>query len=188
MVGWLQRWEQHLRVWRCRGVLWTLPAWRQLSSSCQGTRQQSLRAQTPSGASSGAWALDPPRQILQSSTQSLLSRKVNGCLPYHYFATISKDNVDWVCERPCGTAGFPEWSEVMDDWGTKMLAAVSTVAEVVACGLGLPADAFTSRMQMGPHLLAPTGKAVHWNSVRGNALRAMVLQDIMLQMGSDTTE
>ncbi len=50
----------------------------------------------------------------------------------------------------------------MDDWGTKMLATVSTVAEVVACGLGLPADAFTSRMHMGPHLLAPTGEGVHW--------------------------
>lgn len=48
----------------------------------------------------------------------------------------------------------------MDDWGTKMLATVSTVSEVVACGLGLPRDAFTSRMQMGPHLLAPTGSLV----------------------------
>lgn len=46
----------------------------------------------------------------------------------------------------------------MDGWGTKMLATVSTVAEVVACGLGLPADAFASRMHMGPHLLAPTGR------------------------------
>ena len=45
----------------------------------------------------------------------------------------------------------------MDEWGSKMLATVSTVAEVVAAGLGLPADAFTSRMHLGPHLLAPTG-------------------------------
>ena len=45
----------------------------------------------------------------------------------------------------------------MDGWGEKMLATVSTVAEVVAVGLGLERDAFTSRMQMGPHLLAPTG-------------------------------
>jgi hypothetical protein len=47
----------------------------------------------------------------------------------------------------------------MDDWGKKMLATVSTVAEVVASGLGLERDAFTSRMQLGPHLLAPTGAA-----------------------------
>ena len=45
----------------------------------------------------------------------------------------------------------------MDGWGEKMLATVSTVAEVVASGLGLESDAFTSRMQLGPHLLAPTG-------------------------------
>ncbi len=45
----------------------------------------------------------------------------------------------------------------MDGWGEKMLATVSTVAEIVAVGLGLERDAFTSRMQMGPHLLAPTG-------------------------------
>ena len=57
----------------------------------------------------------------------------------------------WVC------AAFPEWREVMDEWGARMLASVSTVAEVVARGLGLPADAFTSRMHLGPHLLAPTG-------------------------------
>ncbi len=46
----------------------------------------------------------------------------------------------------------------MDGWGEKMLATVSTVAEVVAVGLGLEREAFTSRMQMGPHLLAPTGQ------------------------------
>ena len=54
-------------------------------------------------------------------------------------------------------AAFPEWRGVMDGWGERMLATVSTVAEVVAVGLGLERDAFTSRMQMGPHLLAPTG-------------------------------
>jgi isopenicillin N synthase-like dioxygenase len=53
--------------------------------------------------------------------------------------------------------GFPDWEQVMNEWGAKMLATVSTVAEVVACGLGLPSDAFQSRMHMGPHLLAPTG-------------------------------
>ncbi len=74
----------------------------------------------------------------------------------------------------------------MDDWGTKMLATVSTVAEVVACGLGLPMDAFTSKMQMGPHLLAPTGSLVlhvcflmhgwctgyHWERLLYSALHA----------------
>ena len=45
----------------------------------------------------------------------------------------------------------------MDGWGEKMLATVSTVAEIVASGLSLERDAFTCRMQLGPHLLAPTG-------------------------------
>ena len=54
-------------------------------------------------------------------------------------------------------AAFPEWPEVMDGWGSRMLATVSTVAEVIAVGLGLPQDAFSSRMHLGPHLLAPTG-------------------------------
>jgi hypothetical protein len=50
-----------------------------------------------------------------------------------------------------------EWPRVMDSWGQKMLGTVAVVAEVVARGFGLQADAFTRRMQYGPHLLAPTG-------------------------------
>lgn len=45
----------------------------------------------------------------------------------------------------------------MNDWGTKMLATVSTVAEIVASGLDLPPDMFNRMMHLGPHLLAPTG-------------------------------
>lgn len=61
---------------------------------------------------------------------------------------------------PVIPAGFPEWEDVMNTWGNKMLAAVSTVAEMVAIGLGLNADDFTQRMRLGPHLLAPTGADV----------------------------
>ena len=43
---------------------------------------------------------------------------------------------------------FPEWQRVMDMWGEKMLAAVTGVAALAAEGFGLPADAFTSRMQV----------------------------------------
>lgn len=39
----------------------------------------------------------------------------------------------------------------------KLLGTALSVAGAVAQGLGLPADAFTSRMHHGPHLLAPTG-------------------------------
>lgn len=49
---------------------------------------------------------------------------------------------------------------MMDGWGHKMLAAVETAAAMLAIGFHLPADAFTFRMAYGPHLLAPTGKAL----------------------------
>jgi hypothetical protein len=52
---------------------------------------------------------------------------------------------------------IPRWRDVMDTWGSKMLACLNTAAEMAAVGFALPPDAFTRRMQYGPHLLAPTG-------------------------------
>lgn len=52
---------------------------------------------------------------------------------------------------------FPQWKEIMDMWGTKMMEAVFVLAEMTAEGFGMSADSFTSRMNLGPHLLAPTG-------------------------------
>jgi len=52
---------------------------------------------------------------------------------------------------------IPNWTEVMDMWGTKMLEATFSLATMSAIGFQLPEDAFTSRMTGGPHLLAPTG-------------------------------
>jgi len=72
-------------------------------------------------------------------------------------------------ERPSSTAfpelnapevipdGFPEWSQVMNKWGSLMLQSVQTVAEMLAIGLDLPNDTFLNAMNFGPHLLAPTG-------------------------------
>lgn len=57
---------------------------------------------------------------------------------------------------PVLPAGFPEWGDVMDGWGSKLLAAVHSVAEMAAVGYGLPPDTFTSMMTSAPHLLAPT--------------------------------
>lgn len=45
----------------------------------------------------------------------------------------------------------------MNTWGSKLLTAVSTVAEMLALGLGLEQNAFISLMRCAPHLLAPTG-------------------------------
>jgi isopenicillin N synthase-like dioxygenase len=52
---------------------------------------------------------------------------------------------------------FPDWEEKMNKWGTMMQEACFTAAEMAALGLGLSHDAFTSKMQGGPHLLSPTG-------------------------------
>ena len=52
---------------------------------------------------------------------------------------------------------IPRWKDVMDGWGNKLLECLKVVAELAATGFDLPADAFTSKMLYGPHLLAPTG-------------------------------
>lgn len=58
---------------------------------------------------------------------------------------------------PVTPVGFPEWAAVMDEWGGRMLETVATVAEMLARGFAMAPDTFTRRMQLGPHLLAPTG-------------------------------
>lgn len=52
---------------------------------------------------------------------------------------------------------FPNWVEIMDSWGQKMLNALNTVSQMLALGLGLEQTAFSDRMKYAPHLLAPTG-------------------------------
>jgi hypothetical protein len=66
--------------------------------------------------------------------------------------------------------GIPQWCDVMDDWGSKLLGAVEAVAAMAAVGFGLPADAFTSRMALGPHLLAPTGSDLQQHGDKGTVL------------------
>jgi isopenicillin N synthase-like dioxygenase len=53
--------------------------------------------------------------------------------------------------------GFPDWTERMDSWGETLLQAAFTAAEMAAIGMNLQKDTFTSRMNGGAHLLAPTG-------------------------------
>ena len=53
-------------------------------------------------------------------------------------------------------ANFPQWEEKMDQWGNHMVDACYTAAEMAAIGMGLEKDNFTSKMQLGQHLLAPT--------------------------------
>jgi len=58
----------------------------------------------------------------------------------------------------------------MDSWGSKLLAAVTAVAQMAALGFGLPADAFSRLMQGGPHLLAPTGSDLLKHGAVGTVL------------------
>mmetsp|Transcript_30526 Transcript_30526/g.58781 ORF Transcript_30526/g.58781 Transcript_30526/m.58781 type:complete len:354 (+) Transcript_30526:217-1278(+) len=58
---------------------------------------------------------------------------------------------------PVVPANFPEFSTVMNQWGSMMISTVELVAEMAAIGFDLPHDSFTSRMKKAPHLLAPTG-------------------------------
>ncbi|KAK6855510.1 hypothetical protein PG995_007661 [Apiospora arundinis] len=48
------------------------------------------------------------------------------------------------------------WAPTMDQWGTSMKNAVTSLAGMTALGLGLPAEAFMDATKYGPHLLAPT--------------------------------
>ncbi|GMH42452.1 hypothetical protein BSKO_10371 [Bryopsis sp. KO-2023] len=57
----------------------------------------------------------------------------------------------------CPRDGFPEWKEVMDAWGTKMMGALEIVARALALGAGLDSECFVRLMECGPHLVAPTG-------------------------------
>jgi len=59
--------------------------------------------------------------------------------------------------EPVIPEAFPEWKDVMNTWGSLIIGTVQTVAEMAALGFGMKADAFTSLMKHGPHLLAPTG-------------------------------
>ena len=52
---------------------------------------------------------------------------------------------------------FPSWEANMNKFGDAMMKACFTAGEMAAIGLGLAKDAFTSRMEGGPHLLSPTG-------------------------------
>jgi isopenicillin N synthase-like dioxygenase len=52
---------------------------------------------------------------------------------------------------------FPEWENKMDLWGNRLLDSGFLTSEMAAIGMGMPADTFTSKMEKGPHLLAPTG-------------------------------
>jgi len=58
---------------------------------------------------------------------------------------------------PVVPQAFPQWAEVMNDWGTKLHLSARCVAEMLAVGLDLDKDSITNKLERGSHLLAPTG-------------------------------
>ena len=51
-----------------------------------------------------------------------------------------------------------------------MIAATEVAAEMAAIGFGLPKDAFTSLMKLGPHVLGPTGSDLQSYGQEGTVL------------------
>lgn len=62
------------------------------------------------------------------------------------------------------------WDATLNAWGEKMMQAAFTIAEMAAIGFGLPKDSFTSRMNLGPHLLAPTASDLDKHAKLGTIL------------------
>ncbi|CAM9550310.1 unnamed protein product [Discosporangium mesarthrocarpum] len=71
---------------------------------------------------------------------------------------------------PVVPAGFKDWGTVMDNWGSKMIGTLVVVARMAGLGLGLGHDSITSLMDMGPHLLAPTGSDFGKHGALGKVL------------------
>ena len=111
----------------------------------------------------------PERQERARKNQHVLDKMTPENLPLSKFPPEldAKWRFFWaIGERPAEVAdnipkvipsNFPEWETRMDKWGNMMIQGCFTAAEMAAIGMGLSPDTFTSRMQGGPHLLAPTG-------------------------------
>lgn len=60
---------------------------------------------------------------------------------------------------------FEEWEDKMNKWGYKLFNAVTLIAEMAAIGMGIEKTSFSSKMDGGAHLLAPTGSDLEKNEV-----------------------
>lgn len=73
---------------------------------------------------------------------------------------------------PVIPAGFPDWSENVHAWGDHAYGVMMVVARMAAIGFALPEDAFTSRLEGGQHLYAPTGSDLSKYGAPGTVLAA----------------
>jgi isopenicillin N synthase-like dioxygenase len=63
------------------------------------------------------------------------------------------------------------WKTTMDTWGTKLLDAAISIAELIAIAAKLPdRSTLSTKMRYGPHLLAPTGSDLSTYGAIGTVL------------------
>lgn len=70
---------------------------------------------------------------------------------------VSTDFPELNAPQVIPTAFEDEWADTMNAWGEKLMSTVMIVSEMLARGLGLAQNAFRELLELGPHLLAPTG-------------------------------
>ena len=58
----------------------------------------------------------------------------------------------------------------MNNWGHHMLDAIEILSEMIAIGFGMPKDTLRNMINMGPHLLAPTGSDLAKHGQAGTVL------------------
>uniref|UniRef100_A0A2N9EL59 Uncharacterized protein n=1 Tax=Fagus sylvatica TaxID=28930 RepID=A0A2N9EL59_FAGSY len=82
--------------------------------------------------------------------------------------------------------GFPGWTETMNSWGSKMIAAVEVVAEMAAIGFGLPKDAFTSlisrAVQYYNYMSSFVQKHIFWNDFLASVSQEVKIKPQAFQM------
>ena len=52
--------------------------------------------------------------------------------------------------------GIPKWKDLCNQWGNGLVNAGRTISQGIALGLGLDINFFNEKMELAPHLLAPT--------------------------------
>lgn len=101
-------------------------------------------------------------------------------LPVEYLPTIAHAHAEEVVnlhyawrigEGPRNLQDPPVgFRHTLDSFGQTLLNTAQVVAEMVAIGFGIPKNAFTSLIHMGPHVLAPSGCDLSRFGHRGTVL------------------
>eukprot|EP00300_Choanocystis_sp_HF-7_P042313 c9068_g1_i1.p1 GENE.c9068_g1_i1~~c9068_g1_i1.p1 ORF type:complete len:354 (+),score=81.94 c9068_g1_i1:60-1121(+) len=108
-------------------------------------------------------------ELPRPHTERINTKYADMCRPLHPVGKDPKWRFFWrIGDRPTETsfpelneapvipAAFPQWATVMDRWGSLLLTAVENASRMLAVGLDMDEETFSSRMKCAPHLLAPT--------------------------------